>query len=59
MQYYMVFDVLDLWYSLGLVSPYFTDPTMESAQLGGIYHGCNLSSVFYLKIGAIVELEWS
>ena len=54
----MVFDVLTLWTSQGLVSPYFTDPKMESAQAGGIYHGYNSRSLFYLKIGARVYLKW-
>ena len=57
MQSYLVFDVVALWPSHGLVSPYFTDPKMESAQVGGIYHGSNYRSVFYWKIGARVELQ--
>ena len=46
MQSYLVFDVVALWPSQGLVSSYFTDPKTESAQIGGIYHGSNLRSVF-------------
>ena len=41
-----------------MVSPYFTDPKRESDQVGIIYHGSNSRSVFYLKIGARVELDW-
>ena len=54
MQSYLVFDVVALWPSHGLVSPYITDPKTESAQLGGIDHGYNPRSVFYWKIGARV-----
>ena len=57
MQLYLVLDVLSFWPSHGLVSPYFTDPKTESAQVGGIYHGYNLRSVLYWEIVAIVELE--
>ena len=57
MQSYLVFDVVALWPSHGLVSPYFTDPKTESAQVGGIDHGYNLRSMFYWKIGARAELE--
>ena len=57
MQSYLVFDVVVLWPSHSLVSPYFTDPKTESGQVGGIDHGSNSRSVFYWKIGAIVELE--
>ena len=57
MQSYLVFDVVALWPYHGLVSPYFTDPKTESAQVGGIDHGSNSRSVFYWKIGARVELE--
>ena len=42
----------------GLVSPYFTDPKTESAQVWVIYHGSNSRSVFYCKIGDRVELDW-
>ena len=56
MQLYLVFDVVALWPSHGLVSPYFTDPKMESAHVGGIYHGNNSRSVFYWKIGDRVKL---
>ena len=52
----MLFDVVDLWPSHGIVSPYFTDPKTEPAQVGGIYHISNLRSVFYWKIGARLEL---
>ena len=55
MQSYLVFDVVALWPSRGLVSPYFADPKMESAQLGGIDHESNLRSVFIGKL----EVEWS
>ena len=54
---YLLFDVVDLWPSHGLVSPYFTDPKTESAQVGVIDHGSNSRSVFYGKIGARAELE--
>ena len=57
MQSYLVFDVVALWPSHCLVSPYFTDPKTESAQVGGIDHGYNPRSVFYWEIGARVELE--
>ena len=57
MQSYLVFDVVALWPSHGLISPYFTEPKTESAQVGGIDHGYNSRSVFYWKIGARVELE--
>ena len=55
MQLYLVFDIVALRPSHSQVSPYFTDPKTESAQVGGIDHGSNLRSVFYWKS----ELEWS
>ena len=57
MQSYLVLDVVALWPSNGLVSPYFSDPKTGSAQVGGKNHGCNSRSLFYWKIGAILELE--
>ena len=57
MQLYLEFDVVALWPSHGLVSPYFADLKTESAQVGGIYRGSNFRSRFYWKIGARVELE--
>ena len=58
MQLYLVFYLVALWPSHGLVSTYFTDPKTESAQVGGIYHGSNSRSVrLYRKIGDIAELE--
>ena len=57
MQLYLLFDVVALRPSHGLVSPYFTGPKMESPQIGGIDHGCNSRSVIYWKIGARVKLE--
>ena len=57
MQLYLVYEVVALWQSQGLVYLYFTDPKMESAQVGGIYHESNSRSVFYWKIRARVELE--
>ena len=57
MQSYLVFDVVALWPSHILVSPYLTDPKMESAQVGGIDHRSNSMSLFYWKIGARAELE--
>ena len=57
MQSYLVFDVVALWPSHGLVFPHFDDPKMESAHVRGIDHGYNSRSVFYCKIGARVELE--
>ena len=39
-----------------MVSPYFANPKTKSAQLRGIYHGSNLRSLFYCKIGARFEL---
>ena len=54
MQSYLVFDVVALWSSYGLVSPYFTDPKTESAQVGGVDHRSNSRSVFYWKIVAKV-----
>ena len=53
--YLVVVDVIALWPSHGLVSPYFTDLETEYAKLGGIAHGFNLRSVFNWKL----ELEWS
>ena len=49
MQSYLVFDVLDLWPSQGLVYPYFTEPKTESAQVGSIDHGSYSRSVFIGK----------
>ena len=46
-QSYLVFDVVALWPSQGLVSPCFTDPKTGSSQVGGIDHGSNSRSVFY------------
>ena len=57
MQSYLVFDVVDLWPSHGMVSPYFTDPKTESSQVRSIDHGSNLRSVFDWKIGFRVDLE--
>ena len=57
-QLYLVFDPVALWPSRGLVSPFFTDPKMESAQVGGIDHGSNSMSEFYWKTRAILDLEW-
>ena len=39
-------------------SPYFTNPSTESSQVGGIDQGSNSRPVFYWKVRAIVELEW-
>ena len=49
MQLYLVFDVVALWPSHGLVSPYFTDPKTESAQVRGIDHGSNSGHCFIGK----------
>ena len=57
MQLHIVFYVVALWTSHGLVSLYFTDPKTESAQVGGIDHVYNLRSVFYLKIESRVDIE--
>ena len=57
MQYYLVFDVVALRTSHGLVSPHSTDPKTGSAQVGGIDHGYDSRSVFYWKIGSRVEIE--
>ena len=57
MQSYLVFDVVGLWPSHGLVSQYFTDTKTESSQVGGIYHRSNSRSVFYWRIGTRVDLE--
>ena len=57
MQLYLVLDLLALWPSNGLVYPYFTDPKTEYDQVEGIDHKSNSRSVFYLEIGARLELE--
>ena len=54
MKSYLLLDVVALWPYQGLVSPYFTGPKTESAQVGGTDHGSNSRSVFYWKIGARV-----
>ena len=57
MQSYILFGVLALWYSHGLVSPYFAKNKTESDQVGGIYHGSNPRTLFYYKIGVGAGLE--
>ena len=57
MQLYLEFDVVALWTSQGLVSPYFADLKTESAHVGGVDHGYNLRSLFYWENGARLELE--
>ena len=52
MQLYLVLNIVDLWPSHGLVSPYFIDPKMESSQVGGIDHGYNSRLVFYWVAGS-------
>ena len=54
---YLLFDVVALWPSHGLVSPNFNHPKTESAQVGGTDHRSYSRSAFYWKIGARVELE--
>ena len=57
MKFYLVFDVAALWPYHGLVSPYFTDPKTEYAQVVDIDHGYNSRPVFYWKLGARVEVQ--
>ena len=57
MKFYLEFDVVALWPSHGLVSPYFADPKTEYTQEGAIDHGSNSRSLFYWNIRARVELE--
>ena len=57
MKSHLVFDVVAFWTYHSLVSLYLTDPKTESAQTGGIYLGSYLRSLFYWKIGYIVDLE--
>ena len=57
MQSYLVFDVVALWPSNGLVSTYSADPKTEYAQVGSIDNRSNLRSVFYCKIGSRVGIK--
>ena len=57
MKSYIIFDVAVFLPSHGLVSPYFTYPKVESAQIGGIDHESNLRSAFYWEIGTRVDIE--
>ena len=57
MSLYLVFHVVALWPSHGLVYPYFTDPKTEISQVGGIDYSSSSRPVFNFKIEATVEVE--